>query len=53
MNTPYGSGIDPAPYMFAAYGIGTIFFVGYSLSIFMARAKARRLMAAMNADKNN
>lgn len=51
MDTTYGAGIDPAPYMIAAYAIGTIMLVGYTLAIFMARAKVRRLMLAMNSDK--
>lgn len=53
MDSAYGTGIDPTPYMFAAYGIGTILLVGYTLTIFMARSKVRRLIAAMNTDKHS
>ena len=47
MDSPYGSGVDPAPYMFAAFGIAVLILGGYTIAIYLARGKIRRLMAAM------
>jgi hypothetical protein len=52
METPYGAGVDPAPYMIAAFGLAVLLLGGYTMSIYFARAKIRRLMVALSSDKD-
>lgn len=51
METPYGAGVDPVPYMVAAFGLGVFIIAGYTLTIYLTRAKIRRLLVAMTEDK--
>jgi hypothetical protein len=53
METLYGAGVNPAPYMIAAFGLAILIMAGYVLAIFLARGKIRRLMSAMSDSKPN
>ena len=51
MDSPYGAGMDPTPYIFLAYAIGTFGLFGFGSYIFWERRKLQRLAAALNEDQ--
>lgn len=53
MESAFGAGTDPLPYIIAAYGISTLLVAGYALTVYKARAKIRRLISAMSEDRKN
>jgi len=50
MESMYGTGTDPIPYIIAAFGISVLLIAGYAIAIYMARGKIRRLISAMSED---
>lgn len=53
METAFGAGTDPLPYILAAFGISVLLVGGYIFAIYSARGKVRRLITAMSEDKKN
>jgi CcmD family protein len=53
MESAFGPGTDPLPYIAAAYGVSVLLIAGYTLTVFRARAKIRRLISAMSEDRKN
>lgn len=51
MESAYGAGVDPVPFMIAAYGLAVLMMAGYAVAIYVTRAKIRRLMVALSSDK--
>jgi len=51
MESAYGPGMDPVPYIVAAFGISMLLMFGYTFAIYMARSKIRRLIHAMSDDQ--
>lgn len=44
----YGEGIDPVPFIAAAFCIATVFLGGFTIWIFLQRKKLRLLKEAIN-----
>jgi hypothetical protein len=53
MQTDFGAGMDPVPYIIAAFGISVLLIGGYAFAVYMARGKIRRLISAMSEDQKN
>ena len=45
---PYGEGLDPIPYIAAAFCIGALLLGGYTTWIFLQRKKLKMLQDAVN-----
>lgn len=52
MESMYGPGIDPTPFIAAAYLIGFFGLLGFSLWIFWQRKELRRLAEAAQISNN-
>lgn len=48
MESLYGPGTDPVPYMILAYGIGTAGLLGFATWIIAGRMRLRRLLTAVH-----
>lgn len=53
MQTAFGAGMDPLPYIIAAYGISVLLIGGYTFAVYMARGKIRRLISALSENQGN
>ena len=53
MESAFGAGIDPLPYIVAAFGISVLLIAGYAVAVYMARGKIRRLISAMSEDQKS
>lgn len=47
MESLYGAGTDPVPYMMLAYGLGTAALIGFTVWIVAGRMRLRRLLTAV------
>jgi heme exporter protein CcmD len=47
----YGPGTDPAPFIAAAYGIGTVVLVGIVVWLIIERKRLRAHLAAVNVSR--
>ncbi len=53
MESAFGAGTDPLPYIIAAFGISVLLMAGYTFAVYKARGKIRRLISAMSEDQKN
>ena len=51
METVYGAGLDPVPYIIGAYTLGLVGILGMMVSITNQRLRLRRQLAVIRATK--
>jgi hypothetical protein len=52
MESSFGQGIDPIPFIIGAYVLGTFLMLGYMLWTLLERRRLLRLLEAVAADKS-
>ena len=53
MESIYGPGTDPVPYILAAYFLGAFSFIGFFVWLFFDRKRLRALLAAVKHNPRN
>ena len=48
--SPYGAGLDPTPYISAAYGIGILCLGGFALYVGLQRRRLKQMKMAIEGD---
>ena len=50
MESSFGAGVDPSPFIAAAYGLGTLMIFGYAVWTLIHRRHLQRLLIAVSGD---
>ena len=48
MDSPYGAGIDPLPYLAFAYALGLVLLFGYGFFCFLKHGKLNQMRKTLN-----
>lgn len=47
MESSFGTGMDPIPYIFAAYALGSALILGYAFWVLLQRRRLKLLLVAV------